>query len=95
MDPVLSNYIVQLVQATRQHEDVELGASRRAIMGLYRCSQGVAAIQGRYFVGPDDVKLPAPFAQPYRIIVKFQARLRQRSAEDLLSDVLSQVEVPV
>jgi len=95
VDPVLSNYIVQLVQATRQHEDVELGASPRATMGLYRCSQAVAAIQGRDFVGPDDVKLLAPFALPRRIIVKSQARLRQRSAEDVVSDVLSQVEVPV
>jgi len=95
VDPVLSNYIVQLVQATRQHEDVELGASPRATMGLYRCSQAVAAIQGRDFVGPDDVKLLAPFALPHRIIVKSQARLRQRSAEDVVSDVLSQVEVPV
>lgn len=95
VDPVLSNYIVQLVQATRQHEDVELGANPRATMGLYRCSQAVAAIQGRDFVGPDDVKLLAPFALPHRIIVKSQARLRQRSAEDVVSDVLSQVEVPV
>ena len=95
VDPVLSNYMVQLVQATRQHEDVELGASPRATMGLYRCSQAVAAIQGRDFVGPDDVKLLAPFALPHRIIVKSQARLRERSAEDVVSDVLSQVEVPV
>jgi MoxR-like ATPase len=95
VDPILSNYIVQLVQATRQHEDVELGASPRATMGLYRCSQAVAAIQGRDFVGPDDIKMLAPFALPHRIIMKSQARLRERSAEDVVSDVLSQVEVPV
>ena len=95
VDPVLRNYMVQLVQATRQHVDVELGASPRATMGLYRCSQAVAAIQGRDFVGPDDVKLLAPYALPHRIIVKSQARLRDRSAEDVVSDVLSQVEVPV
>jgi len=92
---VLSNYIVQLVQATRQHEDVELGASPRATMGLYRCSQAVAAIQGRDYVSPDDVKLLAPYTLPHRIIVKPQARLRERSAEDVISDVLSQLEVPV
>lgn len=95
VDPVLSNYIVQLVQATRQHEDVELGASPRATMGLYRCSQAVAAIQGRDYVSPDDVKLLAPYTLPHRIIVKSQARLRERSAEDVISDVLSQLEVPV
>ena len=95
VDPVLSNYIVQLVQATRQHEDVELGASPRATMGLYRCSQAVAAIQGRDYVSPDDVKLLAPYTLPHRIIVKSQARLRERSAEDVVSDVLSRLEVPV
>ena len=95
VDPVLRNYIVQLVQATRQHPDVELGASPRATMGLYRCSQAVAAIQGRDYVGPDDVKLLAPYTLPHRMIVKSQARLRERSAEDVISDVLSEVEVPV
>ena len=95
VDPVLSKYMVQLVQATRQHVDVELGASPRATMGLYRCSQAVAAIQGRDYVGPDDIKLLAPYALPHRMIVKSQARLRDRSAEDVVSDVLSQVEVPV
>lgn len=95
VDPVLSNYIVQLVQATRQHTDVELGASPRATMGLYRCSQAIAAIQGREFVGPDDIKLLAPHALAHRVILKAQARLRERSAEDVIGDVLSQVEVPI
>ncbi|MDA1129376.1 MAG: MoxR family ATPase [Chloroflexi bacterium] len=95
VDPVLSNYIVRLVQATRQHADVELGASPRATMGLYRCSQALAAIQGREFVGPDDIKLLAPYTLSHRIILKSQARLRGRLAEDVVADVLSQVEVPV
>ena len=95
VSPILSNYIVKLVQATREHPDVELGASPRATMGLYRCSQAVAAIQGRDFVGPDDIKLLAPYTLPHRIIVKSQARLRERSAEDVISDVLAKVEVPV
>ena len=95
VDPVLRNYMVRLVQATRQHTDVELGASPRATMGLYRCSQAVAAIQGRDYVSPDDVKLLAPYTLPHRIIVKSQARLRERSAEDVVSDVLSRLEVPV
>jgi len=95
VSPVLSNYVVKLVQATREHPDVELGASPRATMGLYRCSQAVAAIQGRDFVDPDDIKLLAPYTLPHRIIVKSQARLRERSAEDVISDVLAKVEVPV
>ena len=52
VDPVLSNYVVRLTQATRSHEDVELGASPRATMGLYRCSQAFAAIRGRHYVTP-------------------------------------------
>lgn len=95
VDPVLSNYIVRLVQATRQHPDVELGASPRATMGLYRCSQVMAAIQGRDYVVPDDVKLLAPPTLAHSIILKSQARLRERSTEDVVVDVLSQVEVPV
>ena len=50
VDPVLVNYIVRLTQATRSHEDVELGASPRATLGLYRCSQAFAAILGRKYV---------------------------------------------
>ena len=95
VSPVLSNYIVKLVQATREHPDVELGASPRATMGLYRCSQAAAAIQGRDFVGPDDIKLLAPYTLPHRVIVKSQARLRGRSAEDVITDVLAKVEVPI
>ena len=95
VDPVLRNYMVQLVRATRQHPDVELGGSPRATMGLYRCSQAVAAIQGRDYVGPDDVKLLVPYVLCHRIIIKSQARLRERSAQDVTADVLSQVEVPI
>ena len=71
---------MQLVRATRQHTDVDLGASPRATMGLYRCCQAMAAIHGRDYVGPDDVKLLAPYTLPHRIIVKSQARLRERSS---------------
>ena len=95
IDPVLINYMVQLVQATRSHEDVELGASPRATMGLHRCSQSLAAIRGRDYVSPDDVKLLAPFALAHRIILKSQARLRDRRPEDVIEDLLSRVEVPV
>ena len=95
VDPVLSNYMVQLVQATRRHDDVELGASPRATMGLFRCAQALAAIRGRKFVTPDDVKLLAPFTLAHRIILKSQARLRDRRAEDVVADLLSTLEVPV
>ena len=95
VDPVLSSYIVRLTQATRIHEDVELGASPRATLGLYRCSQAYAAIRGRDYVTPDDVKVLAPYALAHRTILASQARLRGRSAEDVVIELLSRVEVPV
>ena len=94
-EPVLRNYLVQLVQATRCHVDVELGASPRASMGLYRCSQALAAIRGRDYVTPDDVKTLAPYALSHRMILKSQARLRDRTAETVVSEILDQVQVPV
>ena len=95
VDPVLSNYIVRLTQATRSHEDVELGASPRATLGLYRCSQAFAAIRGREYVTPDDVKVIAPYALSHRTLLTSQARLRGRQPEDVVMELLSTVEVPV
>ena len=94
-EPVLRNYLVQLVQATRGHIDVELGASPRASMGLYRCSQALAAIRGRDYVTPDDVKTLAPYALAHRMILKSQARLRDRTAETVIGEILDQLQVPV
>ena len=94
-DPVLRNYLVQLVQATRSHGDVELGASPRATMGLYRCSQALAAIRGRDYVTPDDLKTLAPLALAHRMILRSQARLRERTSESIIDEILAQVQVPV
>ena len=95
VEPALRGYIVQVVQAPRQHDDVELGASPRATMGLYRCSQALAAIQGRAYITPDDVKALASHALAHRIILKSQARLRDISPESIVEGILSQVPVPV
>lgn len=95
VDPVLSNYVVRLTRSTRSHEDIELGASPRATLGLYRCSQAFAAIRGRNYVTPDDVKVIAPYALAHRTIITSQARLRGRTAEEVILELLSQVEVPV
>jgi MoxR-like ATPase len=95
VDPVLRTYIVRLVQATRDHQDVELGASPRATLGLFRCSQALAAIRGREYVTPDEIKLLAPYALAHRVILKSQARLRERTSETVIQEILEQVEVPV
>jgi MoxR-like ATPase len=95
VDPVLRNYLVKVVQATRRHSEIELGASPRATIGLYRCSQALAAIRGREYVTPDEVKTLAPYALAHRVILKSQARLRERDAQSIVNEVLGRVEVPV
>jgi MoxR-like ATPase len=93
--PVLRNYVVKVVQATRQHPDLDLGASPRATMGLYRCSQALAALRGRNYVTPDEIKTLAPLALAHRVMLKAQARLREHTAESVINQVLAQVPVPV
>ena len=95
VDPVLRNYAVRIAQATRQHPEVELGASPRATMGLYRCSQALAVMRGREYVTPDEIKELAPFALGHRIILESQARLRERTTTGIIHEVLEQVPVPV
>ncbi len=95
VDPVLRNYTVRIAQATRQHPEVDLGASPRATMGLYRCSQALAVMRGREYVTPDEIKELAPYALGHRIILKSQARLRERTADGIINEVLEQVTVPV
>jgi MoxR-like ATPase len=93
--PVLRNYLVKVVQATRLHPDLDLGASPRASMGLYRCSQALAALRGRNYVTPDEIKTLAPLALAHRVMLKAQARLREHRAESVIQEILAQVPVPV
>ena len=95
VDPVLRNYTVRIVQATRQHPEVDLGGSPRATLGLYRCSQALAAIRGREYVTPDEIKQLAPYALSHRVILKSQARLRERTPAGIIKEVLESVTVPV
>jgi MoxR-like ATPase len=88
-------YIVDVVRATRVHKDIQLGASPRATLALYRCAQALAAIQGREYVLPDDVKLLAPYVLTHRIIISPATRLRGRQTTDVLMDVINTVPVPV
>jgi len=93
--PVLRNYLVRVVQATRHHPDLELGASPRASMGLFRCSQALAVLRDRNYVTPDEIKALAPFALAHRVMIRAQARLRERTAETVVREVLAQAPVPV
>ena len=95
ISPVLRNYLVQLVRATREHTDVELGASPRATLGLYRSAQALAAVRGQEYVTPDDIKALARPALAHRIILKSMARLRERTQESVIGDLLEQQPVPI
>ena len=89
------HYIVNVCRATRDHEDIQLGASPRATMALYRTCQALAAINGRSFVIPDDVKTMTPYVLTHRLIVNPQTRLRGRRPEEVINEVVNTVPVPV
>jgi MoxR-like ATPase len=89
------HYVVNICRATRQHPDIELGASPRATMALYRAVQALAAVRGRQYVIPDDAKLMAPHVLTHRLIVNPQTRLRGRLPEDVIREVVDTVAVPV
>jgi MoxR-like ATPase len=91
----VEDYIVRLVRASRVHASIELGASPRATLALYRASQALAAIGGRGYVLPDDVKRLAPAVLAHRLITTAQSRLRGRTAVDALNEVIGSVPVPV
>ncbi|MEZ6087557.1 MAG: MoxR family ATPase [Pirellulaceae bacterium] len=94
VDPKVREYILQIVHDTRQHEDLALGGSPRATIALFRCSQAMAAIRGRAFVQPDDVKRIIAPVMNHRIIVRPESRLRKITAEGVMLAILSEIAVP-
>jgi MoxR-like ATPase len=91
----IEKYIVDLVHATRDHAQVDLGASPRAMLALYRTSQALAALRGRNYVIPDDVKYMVPHVLEHRLIAKQQSHLRGTTPAGIIKEVLSSVKVPV
>jgi MoxR-like ATPase len=89
------DYVVRIARATRQNPEIQLGASPRASLALYQSAQAWAAIHGREFVLPDDVKQVAPPVLCHRLMVSPQAQLRGRSATELVADIVAMVPVPV
>jgi MoxR-like ATPase len=88
-------YIVRVVRATREHAAVELGVSPRGSLALYKTAQALAALRGREFVIPDDVKYLAPSVLTHRIIISPQTRLRGRKPEEVVMEIVDTVPVPV
>jgi MoxR-like ATPase len=91
----IRDYIVAISRATRTHEEIDLGASPRASLALYQSSQAWAALRGRDYVLPDDIKFLAPYVLLHRLMISPQAQLRGREAHELLQDVIARVPVPV
>jgi MoxR-like ATPase len=94
VSPPIKKYVVDIINHTRQHQDVYLGASPRGSLGLYRTGQALAALDGRDFVLPDDIKELAVPVLAHRVIVGPAARLRELSAERIVSEILETMAVP-
>ena len=94
VDPTVRQYIVRLIEATRTHRDVALGASPRASLGLFRAARGTALVQDRDYVIPDDIKELAASVIAHRLILSSSARMRGVRSTDVVQDLLSQVAVP-
>jgi MoxR-like ATPase len=93
--PDVRRYIVARVRGTRANPALELGASPRGSLALYRTAQAYAALQGRAAVLPDDVKAMAPAVLPHRLILNPEARLRNRDVAQLIKEVLATTPAPV
>ena len=95
VDDAVRMYIVDIIQSSRTNQSLTLGASPRAGLALYKTSQARAALNGRDFVTPDDVKELALPVLSHRLIVASNARLRGRTAGQVLRDILAGVSVPI
>ena len=95
VEPSVRQYLIKVARATREHPAVELGASPRGTLALYRACQALAALRGRDFVLPDDVKALAAVVLTHRLLISPQTRLRGRRPEEVLQEVVDTVPVPV
>jgi MoxR-like ATPase len=95
VDPKIRRYIIQIVQSTRDCEDVALGGSPRASIALFRTAQALAAVTGRDFVRPDDVKQMAGPVLTHRLILRPESRLRKVTPGAVVSEVVADVPVPM
>jgi MoxR-like ATPase len=94
VDNLIKEYIVDLVEATRQHDDIYLGASPRGSLALYGASRSWAALQGRDFVVPDDVKDLAEPTLAHRMIVSPAARMKGVDSRAVVRELLNVIPVP-
>jgi MoxR-like ATPase len=95
VDDKVRRYLLEIVQRTREHDDVHLGGSPRASIALFRTGQSLAAISGRNFVLPDDVKRMVVSVLAHRLILRPESRLRKVTPESVLHEIVPDVAVPI
>lgn len=95
LSPALEDYLLDFVAATRADKSLDLGVSPRGSLALYRTSQALAAIRGRNYVIPDDIKQLVPVVAGHRLILNSDSRLRGQSVADVLNRILQASPVPV
>jgi MoxR-like ATPase len=95
VDPRVRKYILDIIQATRNHDDLHLGGSPRASIALFRTGQAFAAVHGRNFVLPDDVKKMAHPVLAHRLILRPESRLRKVTPASVIEEILTEVAVPM
>jgi MoxR-like ATPase len=95
VDDKIRKYMLEIVHATREHNDVHLGGSPRASIALFRTAQALAAINGRNFVLPDDVKRMLMPVLAHRLILRPESRLRKITPASIINEVLGDIAVPV
>ena len=95
VDDAVRGYVVSVTRQSREHESLSLGASPRAGLALYKASQAAAAMDGRDFVTPDDVKAVAVRVLSHRLVLTSNARLRGRTTAQIVEQVLSSTPVPI
>lgn len=94
VDPKVRQYILQIVHETRSHSDLALGGGPRATIALFRASQAMAAVRGKNYVQPDDVKKIIAPVMAHRLILRPESRLRKVTSESVLENILAEIAVP-
>lgn len=92
--PIVERYLLALVRSTRTHKDIQLGVSPRGTLALYRACEAYAAIQGRDFVLPDDVKYLAPFVLGHRLLTTSRNRMRGKRNAEIIAEIIQNTPVP-
>jgi len=94
VDPKVRQYMLQIIHETRAHSDLALGAGPRATIAVFRASQAMAAIRGRPFVQPDDVKKILTPVMAHRLILRPESRLRRMTGDQILDSIVAEIAVP-